>query len=33
VVGNVMSDLMLGIVLSRPVASFVMQLSSWQRLF
>jgi len=33
VVGNVMSGLMLGIMLSRPVASFVTQVSSWHVVF
>ncbi len=33
VVGNVMSGLMLGIMLSRPVASFVAQVSSWHTVF
>ena len=33
VVGNVMSGLMLGIMLSRPVASFVTELSSWHVVF
>jgi predicted MFS family arabinose efflux permease len=30
VVGNVMSGLMMGIMLARPVSSFVTQISSWQ---
>ena len=33
VVGNVMSGLMLGIMVSRPIASFVTQLSSWHVVF
>ena len=33
VVGNVMSGLMLGIMLARPVASFLTQLSSWHMIF
>ncbi|ABM56809.1 MFS transporter [Verminephrobacter eiseniae] len=33
VVGNVMSGLMLGIMLARPVASFITQLSSWHVVF
>ena len=33
VVGNVMSGLMLGIMLARPVASFVTQLSHWNVIF
>ena len=33
VVGNVMSGLMLGIMLARPVASFVTQASSWHAVF
>ena len=33
VVGNVMSGLMLGIMLSRPVASFIAQASSWHVVF
>ena len=33
VVGNVMSGLMLGIMLSRPVASFIAQVSSWHVVF
>ncbi|MDF0605120.1 MFS transporter [Neisseriaceae bacterium TC5R-5] len=33
VVGNVMSGLMLGIMLSRPVASFITDLSSWRVVF
>lgn len=33
VVGNVMSGLMLGIMLSRPAASFVAQVSSWHAVF
>jgi len=33
VVGNVMSGLMLGIMLARPVSSFVAQLSSWHVVF
>ena len=33
VVGNVMSGLMLGIMLARPVASFITQVSSWHVVF
>ena len=33
VVGNVMSGTMLGIMLSRPVASFIAQVSSWHTVF
>jgi predicted MFS family arabinose efflux permease len=33
VIGNVMSGLMLGIMLARPVASFLTQLSSWHTIF
>ncbi|KGB21179.1 MFS transporter [Acetobacter tropicalis] len=33
VVGNVMSGLMMGIMLARPVSSFVTQISSWQTIF
>ena len=33
VVGNVMSGLMLGIMLSRPVGSLIAQVSSWQAVF
>ena len=33
VVGNVMSGLMLGIMLSRPVASFIAEVSSWRAVF
>ena len=33
VIGNVMSGLMLGIMLARPVASFLTQLSSWPTIF
>ncbi len=33
VVGNVMSGLMVGIMLSRPVASFVTELTSWHVVF
>lgn len=33
VVGNVMSGLMLGIMLARPVSSFITQLSSWHVVF
>jgi predicted MFS family arabinose efflux permease len=33
VVGNVMSGLMLGIMLARPVASFITQISSWHIVF
>ncbi|WP_018150866.1 MFS transporter [Leeia oryzae] len=33
VVGNVMSGLMLGIMMARPVASFVTQISSWHVIF
>ncbi|WP_323985737.1 MFS transporter [Pseudomonas canadensis] len=33
VVGNVMSGLMLGIMLARPVASFITQLSDWTSVF
>ena len=33
VIGNVMSGLMLGIMLARPVASFVTQLNSWPTIF
>ncbi|WP_157020270.1 MFS transporter [Mesorhizobium xinjiangense] len=33
VVGNVMSGLMLGIMLARPVSSFIAELSSWQTVF
>lgn len=33
VVGNVMSGLMLGIMLARPVASFITQLSDWTNVF
>ncbi|GAA3605948.1 MFS transporter [Gibbsiella greigii] len=33
VVGNVMSGLMLGIMLARPVSSFITQLSSWHTIF
>ena len=33
VVGNVMSGLMLGIMLSRPVASFITEASSWHAVF
>jgi MFS family permease len=33
VVGNVMSGLLLGIMLARPVASFVAQMSSWPVIF
>ena len=33
VIGNVMSGLMLGIMLARPVASFLTELSSWHTIF
>ncbi|NUU43724.1 MFS transporter [Tardiphaga robiniae] len=33
VVGNVMSGLMLGIMLARPVSSFIAELSSWHAVF
>ncbi|SEE08134.1 Predicted arabinose efflux permease, MFS family [Rhizobiales bacterium GAS188] len=33
VVGNVMSGLMLGIMLARPVSSFITELSSWRAIF
>ncbi len=33
VVGNVMSGLMLGIMLSRPIASFIAEVSSWHMVF
>ena len=33
VIGNVMSGLMLGIMLARPAASFLTQLSSWHTIF
>ena len=33
VVGNVMSGLMIGIMLARPVAGFVTQIASWRALF
>lgn len=33
VVGNVMSGLMLGIMLARPVSSFIAQLASWHAVF
>ena len=33
VIGNVMSGLMLGIMLARPVASFLTQLSAWPMIF
>jgi predicted MFS family arabinose efflux permease len=33
VVGNVMSGLMIGVLLARPLASFVTQLASWQMVF
>jgi MFS family permease len=33
VIGNVMSGLMLGIMLARPVASFLTQLSAWPTIF